>query len=620
MCGIAGILNTQTGFVESSSIQALADALKHRGPDGEGIFLKDGLALAHRRLSIIDLSSAASQPFISSDGRYVLVFNGEIYNYLSLRREYFSDIVFASDSDTEVLLCMLIRFQADALPKLRGMFAFAFYDTQEETLLLACDPFGKKPLYYVWNAGTFIFASEPKALVASGLIEPHLEASAVELYFQHEYVPTPNTIFEGVRLLPGGHVLTISPRKQSISQWKPILPVSRSHISFSTATKTLDNLLGQAVERRMVADVPVGLFLSGGLDSSTIGWYMRTIRPNADIHSCSVSFQERSFNEGPIAQRVAQRLGMVHHSVEFSHDLFLKTLQEIIPFIDTPFADASLLPTYAVSKLAREHMTVVLDGDGSDELLGGYGTFDAYEMAYRLRHIPKSVWRVAYSIASRLPVSDSYFSFEFKLKSFLRGASYPAPENLDVWLGAFTSEELTLLLSNARRHTSPSVASIPSHDPFMQASLFHIQGYLANDILVKLDRATMMRGLEARTPFLDVDLVEFLLGLPSSYKRHKRILRHLMEHRLPSEVVRRKKQGFGIPLTSWLARPDSVARTVLSENRLKSVGLFTIPYIYRLMDEHERGVYDHRKKLWTLIMFQLWHEYWIQGTAPSIYE
>lgn len=308
--------------------------------------------------------------------------------------------------------------------------------------------------------------------------------------------------------------MTVTRKGVSIATWWRPNVTPKVSLSFHAAAKQFDKLLGQAVERRMVADVPVGIFLSGGLDSSTIAWYMRQVHPAGDIHSCSVSFDEESFNESSYADDMARALGTTHHNFVFTRSTMLSTLQELLPIIDIPHADASLLPTYAVSKLARQYMKVVLGGDGADELLGGYGTFDAYEIANTLSWIPGGIWRgLEYAVHHILPVSHQYFSFDFKLKSFLRGTQFCSPENLAVWLGAFTPAEAALQLSKGPASANQLALELGQHmHSFDQASLLHIQGYLSNDILVKFDRATMAASLEARTPFLDTDLAEFVYG------------------------------------------------------------------------------------------------------------
>lgn len=627
MCGIAGIWDRSNAPLSDGAILRMRDSLAHRGPDAMSEYVQGPVAFAHTRLSIIDLSSGGAQPFVSPDGRYVLVFNGEIYNYQELREKYFSHEVFVSDSDTEVLLKMLVKFQEKALPFLRGMFAFAFYDTQEQTMLLSTDPFGKKPLFYSWVDGVFLFASEPKALFASGYIVPALADLVVGKYLLHEYVPAPESGFRGVYTLGAGQYMYISSGSEKITTWwRPNSEVHTS-ISFDDAKNRFDELLGRAVERRMVADVPVGLFLSGGLDSSTIAWYMRSVRKEGEIYSCSVSFAEHSFNEEPIAAKVASMLSLSHKSIQFTKEEFLHSLRDVVPLMDVPLADISLLPTYAVSALARKYMKVVLDGDGSDELLGGYGTFPAYELADKLSAVPSFLWEVLEkALHGLLPVSYSYFSLDFKVKAFLRGIAYPSDRNLQIWLGSFTEKETDLLLlPSYKKMHAQFFDAVDSAVPravtnlFDRASLYHIATYLHRDILVKLDRATMAVGLEARTPFLDADLAEFISTLPPKYKKNKRLLRELMKGRLPDEVIDRKKQGFGIPSASWFANDLlPLVSAVLSQDRIREVGVFDYSYVEKLISEHAYKKYDHRKKIWTLIVFQLWYEYWILGKRDIV--
>lgn len=620
MCGIAGIWEVGGASLRDGAIDSMKESLAHRGPDDSRIYIRSGIALAHTRLSIIDTSDKGAQPFVSSDQRYVLVFNGEIYNYRELREHFFSRETFRSGSDTEVLLFMLIRFGTDALQYVRGMFAFSFFDTQEQKMIIACDAFGKKPLFYAWADETFLFASEPKAILASGYIAAQLDEKIIKQYVLHEYCPQPASGFANIFTLGAGQYMELTQRSKKIVTWYQQHVLPKSQVSFSDALKTFDDLLGRAVERRMVADVPVGLFLSGGLDSSTIAWYMRQIKKDGEIHSCSVAFEDSSFNEEHVASRVASHIGLTHHSITFTQDVFMQSLREFVPLLDIPLADISLLPTYVVSKLARQHMKVVLDGDGSDELLGGYGTFQAYETAAKFNAIPKNFWKsLSYIVDSVFPVSHSYFSSDFKVKSFLKGLAYSRERRLQVWLGAFAEDEMHSLLVphskvylNSMFDAVDSVVPISVQDPFDRASLYHIKTYLHRDILVKLDRATMAVGLEARTPFLDTDLTEFILRLPTNYKKNKRILRELMQQRLPEIVLSRKKQGFGIPSASWFAGDLlPFVQETLSQKKIEETGVFRYEYVRTLINDHVNKRFDNRKKLWTLMVFQLWYEQWI---------
>ena len=624
MCGIAGIWQTQDN-VNPDTLSRMLATLRHRGPDDEGYWRAGTIGLAQRRLAILDLSAAGHQPMATPDGRWHLVFNGEIFNYRELARERLADLSFMSTSDTEVLLHLLARHGERTFDWLRGMYAVALWDNQEQRLLLARDPFGKKPLYYRSTAEGLWFASEPKAILAALAESPPLTPEAVSVFCSYEYVPAPYTPWAGVQHVPAGtYQWWTSPTDYTATRfWRPQFLPKQAEAE-ETLIKRLDELVQQSVRRRMIADVPVGLLLSGGLDSTTIGWYMRhdTAQP---LHSFSVSFREHSFDETRYAERAAAWLKTKHHTLSFTLDRFKETLAELVPLVDIPLADASLLPTYAISKLARRYVTVVLDGDGSDELFGGYGTFQAATVAERLQWM-KPLLPAVKRVAELLPTSYHDFSFDFKVKSFLRGLAEALPERNQIWLGSFNQAELTQLLQPAWYREAAVQDAITLWRSELkglgvidQVSLATIYHYLQNDILVKLDRATMYTSVEARTPFLDVDVADFALRLPEKYKKNKYILKRVMAGRLPAEIVQRRKKGFGIPLGLWLRGPlYKWGRSVLNPETLREDGIFKVEYVERLWREHKTGRADHRKKLWTLLSFQLWYDEWVIGRPSRI--
>ncbi len=622
MCGIIGIWRKDSQPVDRRLLQDATACLKHRGPNDEGTYIDGLIGLGHRRLSILDLSVAGHQPMVSADGRHVLVFNGEIYNFKELADHYCQGVTWQSTSDTEVLLHLLIQKGVDALPLLRGMFVFAYWDTTKKELLLARDPFGKKPLYYINQEQIFAFASEPKAL--RQLHHPlSLQADTAAKYFLYEYVPTPATGFKNIEQLPMGHYLRVTQTTAEITAWWQPSFVPKLELTEKAALRTLDKLLGQAVERRLIADVPVGIFLSGGLDSTTILWYMRQTTA-APIHSFSVSFHEQSFNEGDYARTAATSLGAIHHDQIFDVPAFFQAIAELMPIIDIPFGDASLLPTYMISKYARQHITVALDGDGSDELFGGYGTFQAAAMADQLPTLPDWIQYLLGKVSHAIPTSYTNFSLDFKIKSFLKGLGYPLSLRNQIWLGSFSERELAWLLTPAYQKYIPQVfdditklaPTLKSLENFDQVSLLTIHHYLQNDILVKLDRATMATGIESRTPFLDVDVAEFVMRLPVSLKKNKYLLKKLMTGRIPADIITRPKKGFGVPLGFWLRSTlYPWATTVLDADKLKADGIFNPTYVVGLLREHKQGRFDHRKKLWTLIAWQLWYDRWIIGRS-----
>ncbi len=602
----------------------MSATLTHRGPDDEGFWRENEIGLAHRRLSILDVSAAGHQPMATPDGRWQLVFNGEIFNYRELAEQYLPDVSFTSTSDTEVLLQLLARYGEKTFGWLRGMYALALWDREKKELLLARDPFGKKPLYFSRAPAGLLFASEPKAILAAATEEAKATATGVTTYFSYEYVPAPATMWDTLEQVPmGTYQRWQSPTKNTSHRfWQPRFQPKASD-SESRFIQKLDTLLQQSVRRRLVSDVPVGLLLSGGLDSSTIGWYMRE-ETNAALHSFSVGFPERTFDEGEFAALAARHLKTEHHALQFTLDTFHETLAELVPLMDVPLGDASLLPTYAVSKLARKFCTVVLDGDGSDELFGGYGTFSAAVVAERLWWLNPAVpW--LREILQFLPTHYTDFSLDFKLKAFARGLGLPLPQRNQVWLGSFTEREVAELLQpqwyvagtipEAYERWSTELRGLSTID---QVSLLTIYHYLQNDILVKLDRATMATSVEARTPFLDTDVADFAFQLPDRYKKNKYILKRLMASRLPSTIITRPKKGFGIPLGAWLRGPlYEWGREVLAEDKIRAEGIFKPAVIDRLWREHHRGRADHRKKLWTLLSFQLWHDFWVTGRSRN---
>ncbi len=618
MCGIVGIWHRKSKVdVDVNLLQSARARIDHRGPDDTGEYVDTDFGLAHCRLSVLDTSRGGHQPMSIGNGRYHLVFNGEIYNYRQLVDTYLQDVELVSSSDTEVLAHLLQRKGIGALSLLKGMFSLAFRDREAERLILARDPFGKKPLFYAEHNGDFMFASETKALL--GFVDAHVNQEAVTRYFLHEYIPSPDSAWEGITQLPMGHAMEVTREGKNITKWwKP--DFAPKHVdSQSSLLERLDTHLQVAVERRLVSDVPVGLLLSGGLDSTTIGWYMSRL-VDAPVRSYSVSFSSSEFDESLFAENAARSLAFDHEAILFDLEMFKRVLPKIVRLMDMPLADASLLPTYAICERARQDVTVVLDGDGSDELFGGYGTFQAALVAERLSHLPQWVLSFLSYATYQLPTRYGNFSFDFKAKSFVRGLGLQLARRNQVWLGSFSEAELRALLQDRWgqeiEHVwkcvdqAQDVASgLETVDAVSYATISH---YMQDDILVKLDRASMFNGLEARTPFLDVDLAEFVMRLPVEYKRDKNILRTLMRGRIPQTIVDRNKQGFGIPLGMWLRGSlQGWMKDVLNQEKLDEDGIFRFDYVNNLIQKHVSGKADLRKQLWTLLSFQLWYDEWV---------
>jgi asparagine synthase (glutamine-hydrolysing) len=618
MCGIVGVWQRGDKEPNIEVIEKMAEVLQHRGPDDSGLEISGDIGLAHRRLSIIDLSSAGKQPMAAGNGRYSLVFNGEIYNHKELRDKYCGDVKFNSTSDTEVLLHILISQGIRVLSEIKGMFALALWDKEERELLLARDPFGKKPLYYFKQGDLFLFASEIKSILQHPEYTQAIDPKAAVRYLAYEYIPAPETGYEGIHQLPmGSYAKVKSSGDFEIKQWWRPQFQPKNDISFEDAKAKLDELLEQAVRRRMVADVPVGILLSGGLDSTTIAWYMKKVGAT-DLRSFSVSFDENYFDESAYAQQAAHAVGCEHTNRQFNIDTFKEYLNKSKDMMDIPFGDSSQLPTWYICDVAREKVKVVLDGDGSDELMGGYGIFQAAETAEKLPNLPRGWWALAEKIIQGLPTSFDYFSFDFKAKTFLKGLGLDLPLRHQVWMGSFNTNELKGLLTdeyyryikNVYSATNTDFKTAKANNSFDKISLLTIQDYLQNDILVKLDRASMFASLEARTPFLDTDLAEFIMKLPTEMKHDKKILRSLMRGRIPDSIIDRKKQGFALPLGHWL-REDLYDWAKDTLAKPSPINIYKPKEALRLLEEHKRGRRDNRKKLWTLLMLKMWQDKWL---------
>ncbi|MCS7297367.1 MAG: asparagine synthase (glutamine-hydrolyzing) [Bacteroidia bacterium] len=622
MCGIAGFWGQGDEKVGWQMIKAIG----YRGPDYHGVWREDEVVLAHARLSILDLDPRSHQPFFSEDGRYAIVFNGEIYNFQELRslleREGY---IFRTTSDTEVLLQSYIRWGKRCLDQLRGMFAFAIYDRVEKAFFLARDPMGKKPLYYTFQNGLFAFASEIKALWQHPRIARRLSVPALHAYLILDYVPTPYAIGEGIFKLEGGHYMIVREKElvEYQSYWEPPFP-SEEAPPIEEAVRMLDNLLMEAVRLRLIADVPVGVFLSGGIDSSTVAWYAQQQR-EVPILTFSIGFTEESYDERDYALRVAQKLGTDHHTSILTPQKALELVEEVFPLMDEPFADASILPTYFLSQFARQRVIVALGGDGGDELQAGYPTFLADRYAWLFEWLSASAAASLTAVAEAiLPPSDENIALDFKVRQFLRGFTGPIEERHTRWLASFLPEELPTLLTPEYAKEATSflrtwlqryLKRVPQSAPeYASTAYIYYKTYLQDDILVKVDRASMYNALEVRAPLLDKQVVSFLASLPLSYRRRggqtKYLLKKLMEGRLPSEVLHRPKKGFGVPLSRWLREE---LRKPIAAELLRPDPWFRPEVLRRLWDKHQNRQANYRKLLWNLYTFKRFAREWGLG-------
>jgi asparagine synthase (glutamine-hydrolysing) len=623
MCGIAGFVNRSGLKADRNIVDRMTATLAHRGPDGDGVYLDGPVALGHRRLSIIDVSGGA-QPMPNEDSSVWVTYNGELYNEPALRKELEAKHHrYRTTCDTESLVHLYEEEGPQFVRRLNGMFALAIWDRRRNTLVIARDRMGQKPLYYaLLPGGGLAFASEPKALLVHPEISRALDRDSLARYLFYEYVPAPASIWRSIRKLPSGHLLTWTAGAFQVSRyWNPPVLGSSSAREFSATAEQFWTEFRDSVARHRRSDVPIGVFLSGGVDSSSVAAALCEVEPAANVKTFSIGFEDRTFDESSHARAVAAFLGTDHHERTFSVKTAYELLPEVAGWLDEPFGDASILPTHLLSRFARENVKVVLGGDGADELLAGYPTFTAERAAGLFRRLPRRAQALAGAAVGRLPVNHDNFSFDFKLKQFLRGAAEPLPLAHQRWLGSFSGGEIADLLiggdpigvenEHLRRYETIANAS----DSLSDSLTLYQNTYLPEDILTKVDRASMACGLEVRAPFLDADLVDFIQVLPASFKfgrrQTKRLLKRAAARRLPGSILARSKKGFGIPVAAWLRGPlASLVTQLLSRERLSRQGLFHPEEVARRIAEHQAGVRDHRKPLWTLLMFQLWCDHW----------
>jgi asparagine synthase (glutamine-hydrolysing) len=626
MCGIAGLIEFAAGNASDSrqALERMAKTLAHRGPDESGAWTGETgsgrVGLASRRLRVVDLVTG-QQPLTNENGTVRLIANAEIYNAPALRAELTErGHVFTSRTDIEVILHAYEEYGRACLERLEGMFAFALWDGSRRRLLLARDRFGEKPLYYARLPRGLVFASEQKALLVHPEVSRDLDFDSVARYLAYEYVPSPHAIFRAVRKLPPAHFLEIDATGDEIGRyWTPPRPALDGP-GFREAADEVRTRLRASVEQRIVCDVPWGTLLSGGVDSSLIT--ALAVRASATpVKTFAIGFEESSYDERRHAAEVAQLLGTEHHEVVLRPADAATLVREVATIFDEPFADASSLPALLLSRLARAQVTVVLSGDGGDELFCGYPTQTAHVAAEIFRRLPTRAQRLIAKAADRLPTSHAYLSFDFALRRFVSDAARPAPERHLRWMGGFSPEVRMRVL------TPDAQSAIALPDPYTQAyealerwgsgtpsdvaTFLDLVLYLAEDNLVQVDRASMSTALEVRAPFLDRSLAEYALRLPTNLRRGlwrtKPLLRRAAHGLLPASIIRRPKHGFGVPTGSWLRDGlRSLALELLDPNRLRRQGIFDAACVSGLLDRHLSGTANHRKELWTLLMFQLW--------------
>lgn len=612
MCGIAGKLYFDSSkHVVSSEVKKMTDAIAHRGPDDEGVYCSRNVGLGHRRLSIIDLSELGHQPMSDKEGRYWLTFNGEIYNYKSLRKELEQDGVrFRSNTDSEVIIYLYKKYGVDCVQQLRGMFAFAIWDDREQELFLARDRVGQKPLKYYYDGHVFLFASELKAILTQSEVERQVDWAAAQDYLSHLYVPGDRTGFEGIKKLEPAHYLLIKNGQVIKKRYWQLSFSSKFHLTEEEWIDRVGHVLEESVSMRMMSDVPLGAHLSGGIDSSLIVALMAQ-QSSMPVKTFSIGFEEQTHNELGFARMVADRYGTEHQEFVVKPNA-IEVLPKLIRHYEEPYADNSAIPTWYLSELTRQHVTVALNGDGGDENFAGYKRYDLMRYYNRLQAIKilhpfiKSAAAVALKTTKR-----SFFQKIMTLVDWSKGAPAEFFRNS---FGFFRGDELGQLTGGTPTGFIPELfGSSKELDALDQLLFVDFHSYLPNDLLVKVDIASMAHALEVRSPFLDHTLLELTASMPSDFKIRngvkKYLLKKIAEPHLPKEILQRPKKGFGIPREKWLRGSlNEFMKGRLLDEKFIAHG-FNRGVIEQLVKEHVGGR-DHSLKLWSLLMLQMWlHEF-----------
>jgi asparagine synthase (glutamine-hydrolysing) len=616
MCGIVGFIGQGT----IQNLENMVAKIRHRGPDEQGIFYRAPVALGHARLAILDLAGG-QQPMSNEAGDLTVVFNGEIYNFQELRGDLEKrGYKFKTNSDTEVILHSYAAYGENCLKYFNGMFAFALWDDRNRQLFLARDRVGKKPLYWTYQKNNFVFASELKALQVYPYLDFVVDREQLKKYFFYDYIPCPHTPWQRVfKLEPAQYLIFKNGQVKTGRYWQPSFGRCEA-LSFNEALARFDQLLLESVKYRLISDVPLGIFLSGGIDSSTVAWYASQAADKR-IKTFSVDFKEKTFGEGQYAGRVAKLIGSDHREATLSVNEALELVPKLGRHLDEPLADASLVPTYLLSDFTRKYVTVALGGDGADELFCGYQTFLAERFYQFYRQAPAVFKKMAVAFSRSLPVSHKYFGLDFKLNKFLQAA----PESLirhQNWLSSFSLEDINLLtgepgagdkvlwdIYDFEREAPP--------DRWSKIIAFYQRFYMQERVLVKVDRASMLAALEVRAPFLDWRLVNFVNSLPLNYKFRglttKYLLKQLMRNRLPAEIVNRPKKGFALPLAEWFTGPlKEMFADLASKDNIEKSGILRYDYVASLLENHLTKRENNGQKLWSILMFLFWQESYVK--------
>jgi asparagine synthase (glutamine-hydrolysing) len=642
MCGIVGIRDFQRGNAASlEPVASMTDCLKHRGPDDRGVFIDEakGVALGHQRLSILDLSQLGHQPMGNEKKTLQIAYNGEVYNFKEIQRELVKyGKRFTSSSDTEVILRAYEQWGMEALHRFHGMFAFVLWDAERQQFILCRDRAGVKPLYYYRKDGLLLAASELKSFHKHPKFQKKINLQALSLFFQFGYIPAPYTIFEDTyKVMPGTYrVFDTQGNSQEIQYWdiRDLYAQEPFHKTEKELVSELDEILSKAFQYRMVADVPVGVFLSGGIDSATVAAVLQS-RASSPLKTFTIGFHEQGYDEAPHAKRIAEHIGSDHHELYVTKEMAAEVIPKLSEIYDEPFGDSAGIPTYLVTQLARQEVKVALAGDGGDELFGGYTKYSAIDWYFGKRQvIPGGIFRsaafalnmfspeaVEYMYELLPPSLRKYTNLKdkvYKLKNILRETELS--EIFRTGNTFWTEQQLARLFTpsiSTKQIDLYGFGKMQSINPISQMQAADFRVYLPDDVFVRMDRATMALGLEGREPFLDQDIAEYIARVPSSWKirngKGKYILRQVLSRYLPPELVERPKQGFGIPIYDWMRKDFSrFLEEYLSPARLRKHGLFEEQEVTKGLQAYLKGRKENAHKLWYLLMFQMWHERWME--------
>lgn len=612
MCGICGVYSFESEPIDKMLVKAMCDVIFYRGPDDEGYFIEKNLGLGMRRLSIIDLNTG-KQPIHNEDESVWIVFNGEIYNFPGLKEELEKKgHRFYTNSDTEVIVHAYEEYGMECLNKLNGMFVFALWDSNFKRLFIARDRFGVKPLHYYIDKSKFIFGSEIKSILMDISIKREVNSEALQQYLALEYVPAPSTMFKGINKLPPGHYLILENGQIKIEKyWDLNFHPKKNTEQFYSAE--IRQLLKDSVKKRLISDVPFGAFLSGGIDSSAIVCFMSEIMKQP-VKTFSIGFDEDSYNETKYAKIVSNKFNTEHHEQIVDSEAIRPLFNEMIPLLDEPLGDPSIFPTYLVSKFARKHVTMVLSGDGSDELLAGYDWYAANKLSKYYTLFPGNKNLIP-SVLKKINPTKHSKGIINKAKKFVDGFSLPKEIGHARWMTAYNSK---LLVEN----TIDPFQIIKSYsnsklDKLSRAQYIDIKTYLTDDILTKVDKATMYNSLEARNPFLDYRFAELAATIPSELRlkgmQTKYILKKALKNKLPDNILYKRKQGFTMPLKHWSRKElKDIFVEKLSQDNLIRIGHINPDYTNKLLVDHLNKTADNHRKLWAILSFVMWHENYIE--------